>query len=74
MYVSHTYNNRTTALDADTNSVTQLTTGSIDLIAIDASANVAYMLGYEGGTLTVLEGAGNAMRKHRPASTRGEWP
>ena len=65
VYVSHTFNNRTTALDAATNSVTQLATGSIDLIAIDAAANVAYMLGYEGGTLTVLEGDGNAMRKQQ---------
>ena len=63
VYVSHTFSNRTTVLDPVTNGVTQLSTGSIDLIAIDTAANTAYLLGYEGGTLTVLEGTGPALRK-----------
>jgi YVTN family beta-propeller protein len=63
VYVSHTFNNRTTALDGATRGVTQLATGSIDLIAIDAAADTAYLLGYEGGTLTVVEGARHALHK-----------
>ena len=63
VYVTHTFNSHTTVLDVATRSVTQLTTGSADLIAIDDAAKTAYLLGYEGGTLTVLEGAGPAFRK-----------
>ncbi len=63
VYVSHTFSNRTTVLDVATRGVTQLLTGSADLIAIDAAANTAYLLGYEGGTLTLLEGAGRTLRK-----------
>jgi YVTN family beta-propeller protein len=65
VYVSHTFSNQTTALDGTTQGVTQLATGSIDLIAIDAAADTAYLLGYEGGTLTVLEGTGHAMHKQQ---------
>jgi YVTN family beta-propeller protein len=63
VYVSHTFSDRTTVVDAATGGVTQLGTGSADLIAVDAAANTAYLLGYEGGTLTVLEGAGLTLRK-----------
>jgi len=63
VFVSHTFSDRTTVLDGATGGVTQLPTGSADLIAIDEAANTAYLLGYEGGTLTIVEGAGHAMRK-----------
>ena len=65
VYVSHTFNDRTTVLDAATRGVTRLVTGAADLIAIDGAANTAYLLGYEGGTLTVLEGAGRTLRKQK---------
>jgi YVTN family beta-propeller protein len=48
---------------SDLRAVTQLATGSIDLIAIDATVNTAYLLAYEGGNLTVLEGAQRAVHK-----------
>jgi YVTN family beta-propeller protein len=63
VYVSHTFSDKTTVLDGATQAVTQLVTGSIDLIAIDSAANTAYLLGYEGGTLTVLEGPQHALRR-----------
>jgi YVTN family beta-propeller protein len=65
VYVSHTFSDRTTVIDAASGEVTQLSTGSADLIAMDAAANTAYLLGYEGGTLTVLEGAGLTLRKQQ---------
>jgi YVTN family beta-propeller protein len=63
VYVSHTFNNHTTVLDAATRGVTQLVTGSADLVAIDGAANTAYLLADAGGTLTVLEGAGRTLRE-----------
>jgi YVTN family beta-propeller protein len=62
-YVSHTFSDKTTVLDGNTQAVTQLTTGSIDLIALDPAAARVYLLGYEGGNLTILEGPGHAQRK-----------
>jgi YVTN family beta-propeller protein len=63
VYVSHTFSDKTTLLDGATHAVTQLATGSIDLIAIDPAADTAYLLAYEGGNLTVLEGPQHALRK-----------
>lgn len=63
VYVSHTFSDKTTVLNGATQAVTQKATGSIDLIAIDAAANTAYLLAYEGGNLTVLEGAQHALRR-----------
>ncbi len=63
VYISHTFSDKTTILDGSTHAVNQLATGSIDLIAIDSAANAAYLLAYEGGNLTVLEGAQHAQRK-----------
>jgi YVTN family beta-propeller protein len=65
VYVSHTYTGRTTLIDPATNGVTQLATGNADLIAVDAAANTVYLLGYEGGVLTVVEGAGPTIRKQQ---------
>jgi YVTN family beta-propeller protein len=65
VYVTHTFNNHTTVLDVATRGVTQLPTGSADLIAIDEAAKTAYLLGYEGGTLTVLQSANPAPGKQK---------
>ena len=63
VYVSHTFSDKTTALDGATHAVTQLTTGSIDLIAVDSAANIAYLLGYEGGSVGILDGSSNSLRR-----------
>lgn len=63
VYVSHTFSDKTTVLNGATQAVTQLTTGSSDLIAIDGSANTVYLLAYEGGNVTILEGTGHALRR-----------
>ena len=55
VYVSHTFSDKTTVLDGATHAVTQLVTGSIDLIAIDSAADTAWLLAYEGGKLTIVE-------------------
>ena len=57
VYVSHTFSDKISIIDCATNAVTQLTTGSIDLIAVDSAADKIYLLGYEGGGLTILDGA-----------------
>ena len=71
VYVSHTFSDKTTALDGETHAVRQLTTGSIDLIAVDGAANTAYLLAYEGGNLTILDGASNSLR--RAEAGRHAW-
>jgi len=63
VYVSHTFSDKTTVFDGATHAVTQLATGSIDLIAIDTAADTVYLLAYEGGNLTVFEGAQRTLRK-----------
>lgn len=65
VYVSHTFSDRTTVLNATTQAVTQLVTGAIDLIAIDAPANTTYLLGYEAGNVAVLEGPRHALHKEK---------
>ena len=65
VYVSHTFSDKTTVFDGATRAVTQLVTGSIDLIAIDSVANAAYLLAYEGGNLTVLEGARHDLNRRQ---------
>ena len=63
VYVSHTFSDKTTVLDGATHAVTQLVTGSIDRIAIDSAANTAWLLAYEGGNITRVEGARHALSK-----------
>jgi YVTN family beta-propeller protein len=55
-YISHTFSDQTTILDCTTNAVSNLRTGSSDLIAIDPDRNIIYLMGYESSTLTVLDG------------------
>jgi len=62
-YITHTFSDKTSVLDGRTHAVTQLATGSIDQLAVDPEENVEYLLAYEGGNLTLLEGAQHAMRK-----------
>jgi YVTN family beta-propeller protein len=55
VYVTHTFDNRLSILDGATNTVTDLKTGSVDLIAINPGTGTIYLLGY-GGAVTVLDG------------------
>jgi YVTN family beta-propeller protein len=55
-YISHTFSDQTTILDCATNAVSNLRTGSSDLIEIDPYGNVTYLMGYESSTLTMLDG------------------
>jgi len=57
VYVSHTFSNKTSVIDGATNAAVPVTTGSIDLIAVDSQADRVYLLSYEGGSLGVLDGA-----------------
>src|ERR1039458_9160263 len=40
-----------------------LRTGAVDLIAVDSAANTIYLLSYESGTVTVLDGARLTMKR-----------
>ncbi|MGE5644917.1 MAG: YncE family protein [Acidobacteriota bacterium] len=63
VYVTHTFSDRISVIDGITNAVTELKTGSIDLISVDSIANTIYLLGYEGGSLAVLDGATLALAR-----------
>ncbi len=63
VYVARTYSDDLTEIDGATNAVTAIKTGSQDLIAIDPRSHEVYLLGYEGGSLTVLDGTTAKFRK-----------
>jgi YVTN family beta-propeller protein len=63
VYVSRTYSDEITVIDAATNTPTGITTGSPDFIAVDANADKIYLLGYEGGTVSVLDGMSGIISK-----------
>jgi YVTN family beta-propeller protein len=63
VYVSRTYSDQLTIIDATTNQVTDVKTGSPDLIAVDARRNTAYLLGYEGGDLVIFDGGAQKFTK-----------
>src|ERR1700678_2838969 len=55
VYVSRTYSNEITVIDGATNTPTGVKTGSPDFIGVNTKANKVYLLGYEGGNVTVLD-------------------
>jgi YVTN family beta-propeller protein len=61
-YISHSFSDQLTILDCASNAVTHLNAGSSDLIAVDSSTNIVYLLGYESSTLKVFDGAGQSFR------------
>jgi len=63
IYVSRTYSDQLAIIDATTNAVSSVKTGSADLIAIDQRTSTVYLLGYEGGDLTVLADASATFQK-----------
>jgi YVTN family beta-propeller protein len=62
VYVTRTYSDDLMEIDGATNAVTGIKAGSPDLIAIDPRSHSIYLLGYEGGNLTILDG-----KTHEPA-------
>ena len=56
VFVTHTFGDQTSMLDGTTNKVTDLKTGSADLIAINSRTGTVYLLGY-GGAVKVLDEA-----------------
>ena len=63
VYITHTYSGETTILDGATNTITQAKTGSMDLVALSEATNTVFLLGYEGGTITSLDGVSLNLRK-----------
>jgi YVTN family beta-propeller protein len=63
VYVSHTFSNKTSVIDGATNTTEPLTTGSIDLIAVDPQTDRIYLLSYEGGALGVLNGSRSTIER-----------
>jgi len=57
VYVSHTFNSLLTIIDGATNGATNIKTGSADLISVDTKTGIIYLLGYEGGSLKLMNGA-----------------
>jgi YVTN family beta-propeller protein len=63
VFVTHTFGNQVSLLDGATNKVTQIDTGSVDLIAVDSRSGTIYLLGY-GGAVTVLDEASRKFTRH----------
>jgi YVTN family beta-propeller protein len=63
VYLSRTYSNELTVIDAATDAISGVKTGSPDLIAVNAKTHTVYLLGYEGGDLTVLDGVALTFQK-----------
>jgi YVTN family beta-propeller protein len=61
IYVTRTYSDHLTVIDAATNQVSGIKAGSPDLIAVNLKTHIAYLLGYEGGSLVVLNGETQAV-------------
>jgi YVTN family beta-propeller protein len=55
VFVTHTYGDGTSMIDGATNKVTDLKTGSVDLIAINSQTGTVYLLGYGGGVKVLDE-------------------
>jgi YVTN family beta-propeller protein len=56
VFVTHTFGDQVSMLDGASNSITDLHTGSADLIAINSKTGKVYLLGY-GGAVTGLDEA-----------------
>jgi len=70
VFVTHTFGDQVSVLDGKTNLVTDLKTGSADLIAINSRTGTVYLLGY-GGDVTVLDESSQKFTK-RPVG-RHAW-
>jgi YVTN family beta-propeller protein len=76
VFVTHTFGDQISLIGGATNTVTQLHTGSADLIAVNSRTGTIYLLGY-GGAVTVLDEASRkftrrAVGKHAWALTLDE--
>jgi YVTN family beta-propeller protein len=58
VFVTHTFGNQVSMLDGATNKVTDLHTGSADLIAINSRTGTVYLLGYGGAVTELGEASG----------------
>jgi YVTN family beta-propeller protein len=63
IYVARTYSDDLMEIDGATNGVSGIKTGSQDLIAVNPKSHMVYLLGYEGGSLTFLDGKTGEFRK-----------
>jgi YVTN family beta-propeller protein len=55
IFVSNTFSNEITLIDGATNATTKIKAGSADSIVIDSKRDRAYLIGWEGTSLTVLD-------------------
>jgi YVTN family beta-propeller protein len=62
VYVTHTFGNELSILNGANNPASHLKTGSYDLIAIDDKTDTIYLLGYESGTVSVVDGEHQTVR------------
>ncbi len=55
IFVSNTFSNEITLIDGATNATSKIEAGSADSIVIDTKRDRAYLIGWEGTSLTVLD-------------------
>ena len=63
VYVSNTFSGAIRVFDGATNTMHLVQAGSADKIVIDAKHHAIYLLGYEGGHVTVIDGQTEAIRR-----------
>jgi YVTN family beta-propeller protein len=54
IYVSRVYSGEDSIIDGATNTITKIKAGSADAIVVNPELNDVYLMGYEGGTITLL--------------------
>ncbi len=55
IFVSNTFSDKITLIDGETNAISTIKAGSADSIVIDTKRDRAYLIGWEGTSLTVLD-------------------
>ncbi|MGA8938097.1 MAG: hypothetical protein WB439_02925 [Acidobacteriaceae bacterium] len=63
IFVSRTYSDLLTVIDARSNAVATYKIGAADLLSVNTRTNQVYAVGYEGGTVAVLNLQSGAVRK-----------
>ncbi|MGA7155447.1 MAG: YncE family protein [Acidobacteriaceae bacterium] len=63
IYLSRTYSDFLTAIDVPTNAITTYKIGAADLLSVNTRTNEVYAVGYEGGSVAVLDVQSGSIRK-----------
>jgi YVTN family beta-propeller protein len=63
IYITRTYSNQIMVIEASTNNVSSIEAGSPDLLVIDQRSHTVYLLSYEMGDLSILNGVTHSITR-----------